>query len=233
MDDHANHRAGERAARRAHRSFGSATGAREARAARGGHGRASHRGPGPGDPALKLHELLHPLRLGRAMRRRGVRQAILAVLLEEPMHGYQVIQDLEARSGGRWRPSAGSVYPTLQQLEDEGLVRGEEHEGRRVYTLTDAGRIAAQESPLHRHPWFSGPAREEAAETRDLITQLVGAAVQVRRAGSAAAQDQARMILIDARRQLYRLLAEDGGEDDDGTNGEDATEEGPAESAAE
>jgi DNA-binding PadR family transcriptional regulator len=171
------------------------------------------------------------------MRRRGVRQAILAVLLDEPMHGYQVIQDLEARSGGRWRPSAGSVYPTLQQLEDEGLVRGEEQGGRRVYTLTDAGRTAAQESPLHRHPWFSGPAREEAAETRDLIAQLVGAAVQVRRAGSAAAQDRARMILIDARRQLYRLLAEDDAAADgagvDGADREDAPAEAPAETPAE
>ena len=86
---------------------------------------------------------LDPFAAGRPSVRRGdVRPLILAVLQRQPMHGYQVIQELEAQSGGRWRPSAGSVYPTLQQLEDESLVRSSEVDGRRVYSLTDEGRSA-------------------------------------------------------------------------------------------
>ena len=74
----------------------------------------------------------------------NVRPALLALLLERPMHGYEMIQELEARTGGVWRPSPGSVYPTLQLLEDEGLIAGEEGEGRRRFTLTDAGRAEAE-----------------------------------------------------------------------------------------
>src|ERR687892_2661377 len=87
----------------------------------------------PGQGGRHFRGLFH----GRGSVRRGnVRNAILAVLRDKPMHGYQVIQELEDRTGGRWRPSAGSVYPTLQLLEDEGLVTSEEIEGRRTYTLT-------------------------------------------------------------------------------------------------
>src|SRR4051794_38709203 len=81
---------------------------------------------------------------GRHPVRRGdVRSAILALLDDRPMHGYEIIQELEERTGGRWTPSAGSIYPTLQLLEDEGLVTSEEVEGRKVYSLTDAGKEAA------------------------------------------------------------------------------------------
>src|SRR5262249_36540539 len=81
---------------------------------------------------------------GRHRVRRGdVRSAILALLDDRPMHGYEMITELEERTGGRWRPSAGSIYPTLQLLEDEGLVSAEEVEGRRVYSLTEAGQKAA------------------------------------------------------------------------------------------
>ena len=83
---------------------------------------------------------------GRHRVRRGdVRSAILALLDDRPMHGYEMITELEERTGGRWRPSAGSIYPTLQLLEDEGLVTAEEVEGRKVYSLTDAGKKAAPE----------------------------------------------------------------------------------------
>jgi len=143
------------------------------------------------------------------MARRGVRPAILAVLLDRPMHGYQVIQELEERSGGRWRPSAGSVYPTLQQLEDELLVRSEELDGRRVYTLTDAGQAAAAASPLKQHPWFDSHTRQAAMDLRRLAVQVVGGAIQVSRVGSEDAKAQAREILVDARRRMYGLLAED------------------------
>lgn len=163
---------------------------------------------------------------GRLARRGDVRIAILAVLGERPMHGYQVIQELETRSGGRWRPSAGSVYPTLQQLEDEGLVRSEEQGGRRVFTLTDEGRQEAARRDTSRAPW--GPRRDamgdQAFELRELSLQVVAATMQVGRVGGPEAGRQAREILIDARKQLYRLLAED-----DRPSGEaQATDETPA-----
>ena len=80
---------------------------------------------------------------GRA-RRGDIRTAILRLLAEQPMHGYQIIQELSTRSGGVWNPSAGSIYPTLQQLADEGLVDSEESAGKKVYHLTDAGRAAGR-----------------------------------------------------------------------------------------
>jgi DNA-binding PadR family transcriptional regulator len=176
---------------------------------RGDRGRGRRRGR----PEDRLRDFLQPLRLGRAMARRGVRTVILAVLARQPMHGYQVMQELEARSGGRWRPSAGSVYPTLQQLEDEGLVRSEEAEGRRVYTITDQGKAALAESPLGRHPLFGSEGDSTThPNLRKEAIGLVGAAVQVSRVGSPAAQAKAREVLVEARRRLYGLLAEDEGE---------------------
>ena len=153
---------------------------------------------------------LDPFSAGRPSVRRGdVRPLILAVLQREPMHGYQVIQELEAQSGGRWRPSAGSVYPTLQQLEDEGLVRSSEVDGRRVYSLTDEGRSAAAAAPPARPRWADADGSRDARDVRALAMQLVGAVIQVGKMGSPKARQEARNILIDARRQMYRLLAED------------------------
>jgi hypothetical protein len=107
------------------------------------------------DPRHDLDTLPAPLRrlFGRGrpghgtVRRGEIRPLILAVLNLRPMHGYEVIQELEEQSGGRWRPSAGSVYPTLQLLADEGLVTSDEVDGRRTYTLTDEGRGAAAAAP--------------------------------------------------------------------------------------
>ena len=146
------------------------------------------------------------------VRRGAVRYAILATLRDEPMHGYQVIQTLEQRTNGRWRPSAGSIYPTLQLLEDEGLVKAEDIDGRKTYALTDAGRTAAAESPLSRHPWAESRGGRDGADLRRLAMDLVGAAVQVRRIGSPEANAAAGEILVDARKRLYRLLADDGQE---------------------
>jgi DNA-binding PadR family transcriptional regulator len=143
------------------------------------------------------------------MHRRGVRIVILAVLARQPMHGYQVMQELEARSGGRWRPSAGSVYPTLQQLEDEGLVRSEEVDGRRTYTITDAGRTALADSPLSRHPLMDADRKWAKLNLRQDAMGLVGAAIQVSRVATPETQEKARDILVDARKRMYRLLAED------------------------
>jgi DNA-binding PadR family transcriptional regulator len=169
----------------------------------------------------KQQELFQPLRFGRAMVRRGVRSAILAVLVDRPMHGYQVIQELEQLTGGRWRPSAGSVYPTLQQLEDEGLVRSEELDGRRVYTLTESGNEAAAKSRLRKHPWFDNGSGKRPMDLRRLAVQVIGGAIQVSRVGSEDAQRQARAILIDTRKRMYGLLAEDDTQDreDESTGG--------------
>jgi DNA-binding PadR family transcriptional regulator len=152
---------------------------------------------------------------GGSVRRGNVRFAILAVLQEKPMHGYQVIQELESRTQGRWRPSAGSIYPTLQLLEDEGLVTSEEVDGRRTYTLTDAGRKAAGDTPLSRHLGLDADDADEALDVRKLAMHLIGAAVQVKRMGSPEANKAAREILVDARKRMYGLLAEDqdGGEE--------------------
>ena len=152
----------------------------------------------------------HGHRGHHGIRRGEVRSHILAALGRKPMHGYEVIQDLEEQSGGRWRPSAGSVYPTLQQLADEGLVSSEEVDGRRVYTLTDAGRIAAEASPAHTR-WDAGD-DDGALDTRKQALQLVRAVMQVESVGSAGARSEANRILTDARRQIYRLLADDEAE---------------------
>src|ERR1700756_1419759 len=82
---------------------------------------------------------------GRKARRGDVRAAALLLLAEEPRNGYQIMQEIEQRSGGVWRPSPGSVYPALAQLEDEGLVGVEERDGRRTYVLTGAGRAYVEE----------------------------------------------------------------------------------------
>ena len=139
------------------------------------------------------------------MRRGIIRDAILHLLAEQPMHGYQVMQELSERSGGRWHPSAGSIYPTLQQLEDEGLVTAEDRDGRRTFSLTDAGQAAAKAVPADR-PWSR---HEGGNDLGSLIRELNVAAIQVNRAGSPAARDEAGKVLTDARRALYRLLADD------------------------
>jgi DNA-binding PadR family transcriptional regulator len=123
------------------------------------------------------------------------------------MHGYEVIQELEAQSGGRWRPSAGSVYPTLQQLSDEGLVTSEEVDGRRTYTLSEDGRAAASAST--GHPSWDTAESDRGQDVRRLAMQLIQAAMQVQGVGSPHARREATRILSDARRQLYRLLADD------------------------
>ena len=122
------------------------------------------------------------------------------------MHGYEVITELEAQSGGRWRPSAGSVYPTLQQLSDEGLVTSEEIDGRRVYALTDEGKAAAAAAP--RSPWADA-GRGRGNDVRQLARQVAEAAMQVQRVGTPEAAIGAREILIDTRAKLYGLLASD------------------------
>jgi DNA-binding PadR family transcriptional regulator len=153
---------------------------------------------------------------GRGRRGRGnVRAAILALLAERPMHGYEMIQELENRTGGIWRPSPGSIYPTLQLLEDEDLIAGEEVEGRKRFTLTDAGRAEVERQGQHA-PWEEATAgiAPAAFGLRDAIAQLAEAAWTVGTAGTEAQQTRALEILTESRRRLYAILAEDGGSDD-------------------
>jgi DNA-binding PadR family transcriptional regulator len=126
------------------------------------------------------------------------------------MHGYEMIQELESRTDGLWRPSAGSIYPTLQLLEDEGLVRGEESEGKRRFALTDAGRAEAER--LERPPWerFTDEDDAPGARLRDAAFQLGPAVMQVARTGSDEQVAKVRDILTDTRRRIYAVLGEDG-----------------------
>lgn len=124
------------------------------------------------------------------------------------MHGYQIITELAERSGGEWRPSAGSVYPTLQLLADEGLVRDQEVDGRRVYQLTDAGRTAVARDKDQAPPW-ERTGLDPALDIRRAVMQVVAASMQVARDGDPTHIAEARRILAEARRSLYRLLAED------------------------
>ena len=170
---------------------------------RGLGGRAGGHDGRPGGPGRGHGPRQHG---GRFQMRRGIiRDAILGLLAEQPMHGYQVMQELADRSGGRWRPSAGSIYPTLQQLEDEGLVTAEDHDGRKTFALTEAGQTAAKALPADR-PWTR---HEGGDDLGGLIRELNMAAIQVSRVGTPTARDEARKVLTDARRALYRLLAED------------------------
>ena len=149
-------------------------------------------------------------RRGRGRRGRGdVRAAILALLAERPMHGYEMIQELEARTGGVWRPSPGSVYPTLQLLEDEDLITGEEGEGRRRFTLTDAGRAEAERQG-QRSPWeeVTAGVAPMAWNLRDAMGQIAQAFWSVANAGSEAQQARALEVLKDTRRRLYAILGE-------------------------
>ncbi|HXF57034.1 MAG TPA: PadR family transcriptional regulator [Actinomycetota bacterium] len=145
--------------------------------------------------------------------RGDVRSAILFLLAERPMHGYQVIQELTARSGGAWQPSPGSVYPTLQQLEDEGLVRSAERDGRRVFELTEAGRAEVERRKGEPRPWeVRGRALNGTAvrRVREEGVGLAAAVMQVVRTAAPEQVERAAEVLARARRELYRLLAEAG-----------------------
>lgn len=174
-------------------------------------GRGPGRGRGPGGWRRERGLGWDPR--GPRVRRGDVRAAVLALLAEAPMHGYQVIQELEKRSGGAWRVSPGSVYPTLQLLEDEGLITGQEVDGRRVFSLTEAGRarVEAQRQEGQTPPWedFGGEGDSELHGLRDAAFQLGAAAMQVAHAGSKDQVQRVVAILNEARRGIYAILAED------------------------
>jgi DNA-binding PadR family transcriptional regulator len=146
---------------------------------------------------------------GPRARRGNVRAAILSLLAERPMHGYEMIQELAARTNGVWRPSAGSIYPTLQLLDDEGLVTSVESEGRRRYSLTDAGRAEAEQ--LEEPPWerFAQETEGAGVSLRDAAFQLGAAVVQVGRVGSDEQSAKVRDLLVETRRRVYAVLSEE------------------------
>ncbi|WP_341946681.1 PadR family transcriptional regulator [Microbacterium sp. LWH11-1.2] len=151
---------------------------------------------------------------GSRMARGDVRTAVLSLLAEKPMHGYQIINEIAERSGGTWKPSAGSVYPTLQLLADEGLISAEEQNGRKTYSLTEAGRAVADESSETKAPWESSDKDGHRNDPRFTAlpkagVDLAGAAAAVGRSGSPEQVQAAIDVLDDARRKLYSILAQD------------------------
>jgi DNA-binding PadR family transcriptional regulator len=184
-----------------------------------GRGFGMRMGPGPGGPGFGPR--------GHRRRIRGdVRAAVLALLAEEPRHGYAIMSEITERSGGVWRPSPGSVYPVLQQLQDEGLVSVTESEGRRVFSLTEAGAAYVEEyREAIGRPWEvadSGPGRRMRSLAEGMAA--LGAAVhQVARLADDAQAARAAAALEEARRTMYRILA---GDDVAGPRGGPATAAG-------
>jgi DNA-binding PadR family transcriptional regulator len=181
-----------------------------------GHGHCRHRhrgfGPGGGYGGFPFGGYGGGGRgRGRKARRGDIRTAALLLLAEEPRNGYQIMQEVEERSDGVWRPSPGSVYPALQQLEDEGLIRSEEIDGRKLFRLTDAGQAQLKDrgddAPT---PWeqMSGDVSDQVSELAKLAREVAFAFAQVMRTGSEAQMAEARTVLAATRRDLYRILGE-------------------------
>ncbi|MCA1822161.1 MAG: PadR family transcriptional regulator [Pseudonocardia sp.] len=150
-------------------------------------------------------------RRGRGRVQRGdVRAATLILLAEQPMHGYQLMQAMAERTGGAWRPSPGAIYPTIAQLEDEGLVTVEVDGGRKLVSLTDAGR-AYLDDPRHgvTDPFAAITASDaEAPSLRSAIAEVHSAARSVAVNGTRTQIAAAQSVLANARRALYLILAE-------------------------
>ncbi|MET9953747.1 PadR family transcriptional regulator [Streptomyces sp. NPDC006339] len=148
---------------------------------------------------------------GRGRARRGdVRASILALLKDRPMHGYEMIQEIGERSGGAWKPSPGSVYPTLQMLEDEGLIASESDGGKKLFTLTDAGRAEAEAGP--EAPWEEagrGVDWDALNEVRQAGFGLMEAFGQVWKTGSPEQRQKAVEVITEARKKLYLILADE------------------------
>jgi len=142
------------------------------------------------------------------MRHGEVRTALLLALQDGPAHGYELGQRLERASGGMWRPSPGSIYPTLQMLADEDLVSSEERDGKRIYTLTRTGRAEAKERTDRGEaaPWQAAY-DDESRDLREEVDAVRMAVKQVGAIGSAEQRTRAREILAEARRQIYEILA--------------------------
>ncbi len=192
------------------------------------HGGAPGFGPGPGS-GHHWHGGPPPWRGGRRARRGDIRWALLVSLLEGPAHGYELITRLEGRTGGMWRPSAGSVYPTLQMLEEEGLIKGRDEDGKRIFDLTDEGRVAAGEASerIGTGPWGEGVGHH--VELRQAMRSLMLAVRQVASSGEDDHVAAATTVLTEARQRLYRILAGDAVAGDGGDAGPEAEAQAPGE----
>ena len=143
------------------------------------------------------------------MKRGDVRSSILRLLHEAPMHGYQIIHEIESRSGGVWKPSPGSVYPTLQLLADEGLIEAQESDGRRTYSLTVTGREVAEAEAKSPAPWLTGSDRPTGPRGTLAMSgvKIAKAAAEVARTGTKEQMASAAVILDDATSALSKLLS--------------------------
>jgi DNA-binding PadR family transcriptional regulator len=166
--------------------------------------------PAPGAPPMPPRFTAPPMPpdLSPRVRRGDVRAALLRLLTEQPRNGHQMIEEISRRSGGVWRPSPGSVYPALQQLEDEGLVRGEESAGSRTYRLTDEGRAHADE---RAEPWLEVAASlpEDRHELRLLWGQLGEAFVHLTHVADDRQVAATKKLLKSTRQAIFRILSED------------------------
>ncbi len=164
-------------------------------------GRHGHRGPGGGSWGDEPRT-----------RRGQIKFMLLELLSERPQHGYELMNELEARRGGFRRPSPGSVYPTLQMLEEGGYLTSEEIEGKRVYTITESGRQFLSDRPQRDarspHDRSTGDKPSELIELRHTLTQLNDAVAQVARSGNGEHANQVRELLAQVKREIYKLLAE-------------------------
>ncbi|MCH0566783.1 PadR family transcriptional regulator [Streptomyces sp. MUM 2J] len=180
---------------------------------RGAFGPFGPGGPGFGGPGFGPGGPWGPRGRGgpRGRARRGdVRASILALLKDRPMHGYEMIQEIAERSGGAWKPSPGSVYPTLQLLEDEGLIVSEAEGGKKLFSLTEAGRTAAEEGP--EAPWEEasrGIDWEALHDVRQAGFGLMEAFGQVWKTGSKEQREKALAVIGEARKKLYLILADE------------------------
>ena len=182
---------------------------------RGGAGGKDWAGWWPGTPG--------PVR-GPKASRGDVRAAILALLREEPRNGYQIMSEIEERSGGAWRPSPGAVYPALAQLADEGLITGVESGGRRTFELTEAGQRHIADHPESARPAWEAMAEGPPGEVRGLLAQaarLGGSVAQIAHAGTPEQIRAAAELLAATRRGIYQILAGDGDEDGSGAGDRD------------
>ena len=177
----------------------------------------ARRGAGDNWPGTAIWDAMEQLRgqfeqkASTRMGRGDVRAAVLAILAEKPMHGYQIMAEIEERSGGAWKPSPGSVYPTLQLLADEGLIQAEESNGRKTYSLTPEGREVAEGAAAKSAPWESS-STHDSGRTSALPKagiDLAQAVAQVGRSGSPEQVKEAVAVLDDARRKLFSILAQD------------------------
>jgi DNA-binding PadR family transcriptional regulator len=179
-----------------------------------GHRRRRHPfGPGFGPPfGPGMRGFPGPRgRRGRRTSRGDIRTAVLALVAEQPRHGYEIIQEIAERTSGAWRPSPGSVYPTLSQLEDEGLVRVEQADGRRVVHLTEEGTRYVEEHREELDAVWASVGRDDDESTVELweqLGQLHAAAAQVMSAGTPEQIASATTTITEARKAIYRLLAE-------------------------